>query len=135
MWTGEHVTHSKGIGGTWKFLNIFYFRFLLTTIYVHVLCLVAQSCPTLCDPLACNLPGSSVHGDSPGKNTEVGCHDLLQGIFPIQGLNQGLLHCREILYHCTTWEALLKHGFSQRFFVVVTNIPLYPLLSLCYISS
>ena len=43
----------------------------------------------------CNLPGSSVHGDSPGKNTGVGCHALLQGIFPTQGLNLhllGLLH-------------------------------------------
>ena len=35
----------------------------------------------------CSLPGSSVHGDSPGKNTGVGCHFLLQGIFPTQGLN------------------------------------------------
>ena len=34
---------------------------------------VAQSCSTLCDPTDCNLPGSSVHGDSPGKNTGVGC--------------------------------------------------------------
>ena len=33
----------------------------------------------------CNLPGSSVHGSSPGKNTRMGCHPLLQGIFPIQG--------------------------------------------------
>ena len=32
-------------------------------------------------PLDCNLPGTSVHGDSPGKNTGVGCHSLLQGIF------------------------------------------------------
>ena len=31
-----------------------------------------QSCPVLCDPVGCNLPGSSVHGDSPGKNTGVG---------------------------------------------------------------
>ena len=37
-----------------------------------VLCLVTQSCPTLCDPMDCSLPGSSVHGDSPGKNTAVG---------------------------------------------------------------
>ena len=50
-----------------------------------------QSFPTLCDPLGCSPPGSSVHGESPGKNTEVGCHALLQGIFPIQGLNLGLL--------------------------------------------
>ena len=37
-----------------------------------------QSCPTLCDPIDCSLPGSCVHGDSPGKNTGVGCHFLLQ---------------------------------------------------------
>ena len=41
-------------------------------------CLVSQSCLTLCDPMDCSLPGSSVHGDSPGKNTGVGCHALLQ---------------------------------------------------------
>ena len=46
----------------------------------------------------CSLPGSSVHGDSLGKNTGVGCHALLQGIFPTQGLNPGLLHHRQILY-------------------------------------
>ena len=41
--------------------------------------LVAQSHPTLCDPIDCSPPGSSVHGDSPGKNNRVGCHALLQG--------------------------------------------------------
>ena len=35
--------------------------------------------------------------NSPGKNTGVGCHFLLQGIFQTQGLNLGLLHCRQIL--------------------------------------
>ena len=43
------------------------------------LCLVTQWCPTLCDPMDCSPPDSSVHGDSPGKNTGVGCHALLQG--------------------------------------------------------
>ena len=43
-----------------------------------------QSCPTLRDPMDCSWPDSSVHGDSPGKNTEVGCHALLQGILPTQ---------------------------------------------------
>ena len=38
-----------------------------------------------------------------GKNTEVGFHALLQGIFPIQGLNLGLLHNRQILYHLSHW--------------------------------
>ena len=60
--------------------------------------LVAQLCPTLCNPMDCSPPGSSVHGDSPGKNTEVGCHALLQGIFPTQGSNPGVPHCRQILY-------------------------------------
>ena len=62
------------------------------------LCSVAQSRPTLCEPMDCSLPGSSVHGDSPSKNTGVGCHALLQRIFPTQGSNSGLLHCRQILY-------------------------------------
>ena len=46
----------------------------------------------------CNPPSSSVRGDFPGKNTGVGYHALLQGIFPTQGLNPGLLHCGWILY-------------------------------------
>ena len=46
-----------------------------------------------------NPPGSSVHGESLGKNIGVGCHSLLQGIFPTQKSNQGLLHRRQILYH------------------------------------
>ena len=37
-----------------------------------------QSCPILCDPIDGGPPSSSVPGDSPGKNTGVGCHDLLQ---------------------------------------------------------
>ena len=64
-----------------------------------MLCLVAQLFPTLCDPTDCSLPDSSVHGDSPGMNTGVGNHSLLQGIFPTQGSNPGLQHCRWILYH------------------------------------
>ena len=47
-----------------------------------MLCLVAQSCLTLCNPMDYSPPGSSVHGDSPGKNTGVGCHALLQDTFP-----------------------------------------------------
>ena len=46
----------------------------------------------------CSPPGSSVHGDSPGKNTGVGSHALLQGIFPTQESNWGLLYCGRILY-------------------------------------
>ena len=49
----------------------------LSTVFVLCLSLVAQTCPTLCNPVDCSLPGSSVHGDSPGKNTGVGCYALL----------------------------------------------------------
>ena len=140
---------------------------LISRLYKKLLVkvLVSQLCPTLCDPMDCSLPGSSVHGilqarilqwvaisfsrgsswprdqtrdscfagrfftiwvkkwsvnrsvmpdssqphglqptrllcpwDFPGKNTGVGSHLLLQGIFPTQGLNLGLLHCRQNLY-------------------------------------
>ena len=57
----------------------------------------AHSCPTLCNPMEpARLP---CPWDFPGKNTGVGCHFLLQEIFPTQGLNPGLLHCRQRLYH------------------------------------
>ena len=69
--------------------------------------LVAQSCLTLYNPMDCSPPGSSNHGDSPGKNTGVGCHSLLQGIFRTQGSNQHLLPCRWIPYH-------LSHQGSPR---------------------
>ena len=107
---------------------------------ILAVCLVAQSCLTLCNPMDCHATGSSVHGDPLGKNTGVFleaampsskgssqprdltqvCHtagdsspaeppgkpkntgvdslSLLQGIFPTQQLNWGLLHCRWILY-------------------------------------
>ena len=77
-----------------------------------VLCLVAPSCLTLCDPMDCSLPGSSVHGDSPGKNTGVDCPALLQGIFPTQGSNLGFPYCRQILY-------LLSHQRSPIIYYVV----------------
>ena len=68
-------------------------------ISLTVLCLVDLLCPTLNDPMDCSPPGYSVHGDSPGKNAGVGCHTLLHGIFPTEGSNPGLLHCKQILYH------------------------------------
>ena len=49
-------------------------------------------------PWKSSLSGSFIHGNSPGKNTGVGCHALLQGIFLTQGSNPGLPHCRQILY-------------------------------------
>ena len=74
-------------------------------------CFVAQSCPALCNPMDCNPPGTSVHWDSLGKNTRVGCQAFLQGIFPTQGLKAGLLHCRQILY-CLSHQESLEAGID-----------------------
>ena len=54
------------------------------------MCLVAQLVLTLCHPMDCSLPSTAVYGDSPRRNTGVGCHALLQGIFPTQELQTGL---------------------------------------------
>ena len=74
---------------------IFSFNILtnLLLAYIFDMCCCAcvvlslQSRLTLCYPMDCSPPDSSVHKDSPGKNTEVGCCGLLQGIFTTQGLN------------------------------------------------
>ena len=102
---------------------------------------VAQSCPTLSDPMDCRLPGSSVHGifqarvlewgaiafsrgsSRPRDRTRVSCivgrrftiWALLQGIFPTQGWNLGLLHCRQILY------CLSHQGSSLIFFCLLLS--------------
>ena len=68
---------------------------LLATPHPHcplsAVCLVAQSCLTLCNPRDWSPPGSPVHGHSPGKITGVVCHFLLRGIFPTQESNPHLL--------------------------------------------
>ena len=96
--------------------NISFLHFVETTFsspnYTLSMCTLYQ-CPILCNPMDYSPPGSSVHGGSPGKNTGVGCHALLQGIFPTQGLNPGLLHCRQILYKQNTREACFINTYSQ----------------------
>ena len=67
------------------------------------LCLCVQSCPSLCDPMGHSPPGSSVHGGSPGKNTGMNCHFLLQGDLLDSGIKPGS-SCisfigRQLTYH------------------------------------
>ena len=50
-------------------------------------------------PKDCSLPRLLRPWDFPGKSTGVGCHFLLQGIFPTQGLNLGIPHCKQTLYY------------------------------------
>ena len=70
-------------------------------------CSVTQWCPTLCNPMDCSPPGSSVLGTFPGRNTGVSSHALLQGIFPTQESNTCLLHCRQIFYRRTIRKAFI----------------------------
>ena len=73
-------------------------KLILLKYSTSSVCLVTQLCLTLCYPMDCSLTGSSVLGGSPDKNTRVGCHALLQGIFLTKGSNLGLMHCRQIFY-------------------------------------
>ena len=50
----------------------------------------------------------------PGKNTGVGCHSLLLGIFPTQGSNPGLPHCRQILYRLSQHESCAERTPESR---------------------
>ena len=73
-----------------------------------------QSCPILCNPMDCSLPGFTVHGILQARILGVGCHALLQGIFSTQESNPHLLwhlHCRQILYFWATRE--VHYGFFQ----------------------
>ena len=65
----------------------------------HVFVCLGLSHIQLCIPMDCSLPGSSVHGGSPGRNIGVNCHAFLQGIFPTQRWRSGIPHCRWTLYH------------------------------------
>jgi len=69
---------------------------------------VAQSCPTLCDPMDYGLPGSSVHGILQARILEWVADPFFRGIFPTQRLNPGLPHCRGILY------CLSHHGSPSK---------------------
>ena len=80
-------------------LQLWFYDCYVLLVCCVVLCLVTQSFTTLCNLTDCIPLGSSVHGDSTGKKTEVSCHAVLQEIFPTQELNPGLPHCRWIPYH------------------------------------
>ena len=71
-----------------------------TCLHLDLLTMITQSCPTFLQPHGLLFTRLLCPQNSPGKNTGVGSHSLLQRIFPPQGLNPGLLHCRRgILYH------------------------------------
>ena len=97
-------------------------------------CFSSVQLSRVCDPLDCSPPGSSVHGIVQVRILEGVGHSLLQGIFPTQGLNQELLHCRQILYH-------LSHQGSPKFHAILSEpdsgsgSDLLELLASCCFSS
>ena len=84
--------------------------------------LVAQSCPTLCNPMGYSPPDSSVHGIL--QDTGVGFHSLLQGIFLAQGRNLACLPCRQILYHLSCQRNSMHESSCE--FVANTDLGRHP---------
>ena len=76
-----------------------------------------------CDPVDCSRPGSSVQGILQARILV--CHFLLQGIFPTQESNPGLLHCRQILYR-------LSHQGRMRHFACFVS---YCVPALCIVPG
>ena len=114
---GREFFHRLGLGGG------VYAKFL-------------RLCPTLCNPMDCNPPGSSGHGRSPGKQTGEGGHALLQGILSAQGRNpclSHLLHWQAGLHHyCRREQVGVGGGFGM---IQVHDSHRVPYFSYDYISS
>ena len=90
------------------------------------MCVHVQSCLTLCDPMDCSPPGSSVFGDSPGKNTGVGCHVLLHKKYPIGSGTR-----RMAFINWETWG----RGSGKGLLDIVKSFYCSPLQSNCLLSG
>ena len=90
----------------WDALTLLLYTASLT-LCMSVSVLVTQPWPTHCNSMDCSPSRLLCPWDFLGKNTEVGCHFLLQRIFLTQGSNSDLLHCRQILYHLSYQESKL----------------------------
>ena len=95
---GERRT---GLLGHWALLEAVILKESLKTSPVRFTATLSESLLLRVEFLSSGSQrrNSSVHGDSSGKSTGVGCDARLQGIFPTQGAHPGFLHCRQILYH------------------------------------
>ena len=93
--------------------------------------LAAQSCPTLCDPMVCSLPGSFVHGESPlwdftGKNIGVGCHFLFQGTSRLRDWTQVSCIAGKVFTLWVTREGMghrLQYSWASLVAWLVKNLP------------
>ena len=112
-------------------------HFLLQCMKVKSQSEVAQSCLTLRDPMDCSLQGFSIHGILQARVLEWGAiafsnglyspwnssgHSLLQGIFPTQGMNPGLLHDRQILYQLSHQGSPKSKMFLGKCHIALENM-------------
>ena len=102
---------------------LFNYTVLWVSMHGCVHAKLLQSCPTLCDPVGCSPLGSSVHGESPGKNMGMGCRNLLQGIFLSQGLNPHLLRLLQWQVGSLTTTATVKPLHARQSINVNPNEP------------
>ena len=142
-WTKSHVPHWNSSESVWESRaltgnNRWTDRLVLYTDSLHLTASpghsrlfpthravfkITGSCPTLFDPTRLLCPWDFLH-----KNTRVGCHLLLLGNFPTQGLSPYLLHLlhyKWILYHWDMQEALPTHYFTLFCFPQATHSPKY----------
>ena len=73
---------------------------ITTSLISYIYIFIAQSSLTPCDPLDCSPPGSPTYGILQARILGVGCHSLLQAIFPTLGSNLGLPYFRQIFFYC-----------------------------------
>ena len=97
---------AKGSTPTLGRLN--YLRHISFFKHLKVKVIVAQPCLTFYKSMGCSPPGSSVHGILQARILEWVYHSFLLGVFPTQGSNLGLLHCRQIL-HPLSHQGSTKH--------------------------
>ena len=112
---GKEAGHISKLNNFSKVILICFLRVML--LCVHVCVLSRSVVSDSLQPHGLKLVRLLCPWNSPGKDTGVGCHSLLQGIFPTQGSNLGLLHCKQILYHVNQYilEGLSHDGtFSSQ---------------------
>ena len=131
-WSGAHFKKKKTHCYVTIFKILWELHFQTLKFFLHnhlyfMLCCAMFSCSVVSDFLfciwlfatpwtvACQTP--LFLGILPGKNTGVDCRALLQRIFPTQGSNPGLLHCRQILYHQRYFMLHVLKYYSEKGFI------------------
>ena len=123
----QHSGFPAMLDSTFSFLLIFLevqliYNFMLVSDVQQsdsIMC-CAKLYPTIWDPYGLQLPHLRLlcPWDPPGKNTGDGCHALLQGIFPTQGSNPGIPHCRWILYKLSNQGSPVQYKWYHIFVIL-----------------